>query len=76
MLRPSTFVAGLFVMAVCCVVIALSDRSWGWLAGGTAQLAVTQSARRLKGTEEKAEGLLRILVRLASMEVHLKVAAI
>ena len=55
MLRPRSFVIWLFIMAVCCVVVALSDRSWGWLIGGIVFFAVAMFARRLKNREQQEE---------------------
>lgn len=76
MLRPSTFVAGLFVMAVSCVVISLSDRSWGWLAGSIVLFAVALFARRLKTTEQQEESHAGPRLGFVAIAMLLMVAAI
>lgn len=55
MLKPQVFVIWLFIMAACCVVIALGDRSWGWLIGGIVFFAVAIWAQRLKNREQDDE---------------------
>lgn len=45
-MRPTAFVAWLFVMAAACVVTAVADRSLGWLAGGIAFVSVAMYSRR------------------------------
>jgi 1,4-dihydroxy-2-naphthoate octaprenyltransferase len=42
----TSFVACLYVMAAACVVIAISDRSWGWLIGSAIFFGVATAARR------------------------------
>lgn len=53
-----SFVAWLFVMAAACVLIAIGDRSWGWLIGGIVFFAVANMARRQlkKEAESGREG--------------------
>lgn len=49
-----TFVAMLFVMAAACVIVAIGDRSWGWLVGSFVFISVAVMAlRRLKQEQDE-----------------------
>ena len=57
----TTFVAWLFVTAAACVVIAIGDRSLGWLIGGIVLFSVAVFARRqLKKEQETAPAAPRL----------------
>ena len=47
-----SFVAWLYIMAATCVLIAIGDRSWGWLIGGVVSFVVANIARRQLEKEE------------------------
>jgi hypothetical protein len=42
----TSFVTWLFVMSAACVLIAVGDRSWGWLVGAIVFASVAMFARR------------------------------
>lgn len=50
-----SFVVMLFVMALACFVLALTDGSWGWAIGAVIFLAVGIMARRQYGAEGDSE---------------------
>lgn len=49
----TAFVAWLFVTAAACVVIAIGDRSLGWLIGGIVLFSVAVFARRQLNKERE-----------------------
>ncbi len=46
-MRPTLFVAWLYITAIACVVVAIGDRSFGWLVGGLVAFAVARYAKTL-----------------------------
>lgn len=52
-MRPYAFIVTLFIMSVACVLIAIGDRSWGWLLGGASFFALGMYARRQRVIEQK-----------------------
>lgn len=74
-MRPTSFVAWLFVMAAACIVIAIGDRSGSWLIGGLVLFSVAMFARhKLKQESQLGRGPARVgfvglamLVMLAAM---------
>lgn len=48
-----SFVSMLFVMALSCLGLAISDSSWGWAIGGAILLAVAVRALRQFNTERE-----------------------
>lgn len=54
-MKKASFVVWLYITAVCALVIAIGDKSFGWLLGSVVLFFVARMARR-KFSEERETG--------------------